>query len=162
MTEKVVHLRGSQVEARHEPEQLRLFKEPKRVSGLFVFLNIDLLDQQSFLKLIAENSVSTIVDVRNVPIFSTPDFDHVATTSYLMSRGISYIEYAMLNYLFEKHSDFAIAREIHARREDGLTLCIYDRSSMDAGVVGEIKEKFRRSKLYAAEITPRSLSAHPS
>ncbi len=142
------------------PGQLSLFGDAEESSACFSFVDLDGLDQAAFLNIIARNAVSTIIDLRPVPVFKRPKYIHRDLVDYFSCHEIIYFEYAMAEMSRNKRTSLSIARTIHARRQVGLTICVHDEMSREKGWLDVARYNFRRSKLFSVEVHPRSLNGY--
>lgn len=153
---KVISIRGEAVSYDQEPLQLDLFNE-RSTANYFCFIDIDRFDQEDFLDVVVRHSVGAVVDLRPLPVFTSPKFDHREVTHYLYENHIAYLEYAMVKLDPDDFSPWRIARSVNQGRPKGLTLWIYDQPTKDCGWFDLAKEQLNRSKLFRAELNPRAL-----
>lgn len=140
--------------------QLELFRRPEEISTFFVFVDIAGFDQESFLEVMATNAVVSLIDIRPAPVFKHPKFNHQEIYQYLSEKNIVYFDYAMAASHRAIFSDFHLARIVGRERNNGLTLCIYDDDSREKGWLEVVRDNFRRSRFFAAELSPRSLTGY--
>lgn len=141
-----------------EPAQFELFRDAEEAARYFSFIDIRDYDQTSFLRLLARNAVSTVIDIRPVPLFDRPKFRHGEVVDYMFKAEIVYFEYAVARLRDHLESNYKIARTVNMRRNAGLTLCVYDEASLNEGVVASVRGMFSRSNFYTIELTSRSLA----
>lgn len=153
---KVVSISGGEVSFDQEAVQLDLFGN-RSGANYFCFIDIDSFDQDDFLDVIVRHSVGTVVDLRPLPVFSSPKFDHRQVTHYMQEHNVSYLEYAMVKVDPGDFSPWRIARKVNRGRPRGLTLWLYDQPTKDCGWFDIAKSQLNRSRLFRAELSPRAL-----
>lgn len=139
--------------------QLDLFGGEASLSNFVAFLDIDDLDQDIFLSILAKNPVSAVLDIRPRPVFRQPKFVHAEISRHMAVHHVHYFEYAVALGDPDCGSVHSIARRINYRRGDGLTLCLFDESSRERGWIEAARRTLRRSRLFKAELSPGSLAS---
>jgi hypothetical protein len=141
--------------ANPKSSQAFLISPPEDHVGKFVFVDIERFDEGNFLSLIARNAVSSIVDVRPMPIFDRPRFNHKDVFSFLFLNNVRYIEVALAPLSVPESRLTFDADSLGLR--SGLTMCIFDHLAKDRGWVDLVRQSFRRSTNFVAEVNPRAL-----
>lgn len=137
------------------PTQLDLFGQAPMDHRLFCFLDVNDISQDILMTSIVRNAIDTIVDLRPVPVFSKPKFDHHEITSWFSLHGVSYLEYAFA--VFDPVSFAEMDRQyIKSQRTSRLSVWIYDDLSKELGWFEKVRFELRNS-FSGAEITARSL-----
>lgn len=92
------------------------------------FVNIDNLDQDSLLDIVALNSVKIIADLRAAPVFKRPVYDHKSIISYFFKYGVQYVEFAVGS--LQKGSETVALSDLASlcasENKSGVALIIYD------------------------------------
>ncbi|GAA0530892.1 hypothetical protein FHS83_002610 [Rhizomicrobium palustre] len=130
------------------------------------FIDIDEFSEDTFLRLLARNAVTAIIDIRPKPVFERPNFEHKRTVSYLYQRDINYVEYAILllsqadptNRSTDAYDELISAIQGHIRA--GLTIFLFNKEAHEIGWVQQFRNYIRDSRISCTEIHPRSLSSN--
>lgn len=150
--------------AQHGVSQIQgeLFRRERNEFGSFAFLAIDKLSQEDFFGILTRNTVRTVVDTRQKPVFCRPRYIHSHVTKYMFAHKIAYIECAMLS-MYDRNGITDTLQNINvftslfgAAISNGLTLLVYDDETKANGLVDSIKHVVR-SVSSAVEILPISI-----
>lgn len=141
------------------PEQLELFDHAYGTVHAISYLDIAVLDQDRFIRSVVMNAVTTIIDLRGVPVFPKPRFDHRFLMSYLYERSVEYIELAMTKEASEERvcASDALNKWFGGAKSSGLTTCIIDQNSLLDGAVASFRNSMAKSANAYVEIHPRAL-----
>lgn len=137
--------------------QLQLFSDASLQNQQFVFVDIDRLDENSLLRMVAMNAVSLLIDVRSAPTFERPKFKHEEVTSYLFHHKVEYFEYA---FKLKELGD-ELCGELNSAigsKSAGLTLCLYDRDAKSRGLCDHARRSIKRSGELGVELSPRAVA----
>jgi hypothetical protein len=150
------------INAQNDARDPALFASADIGRGKIVFVKIDNFVEETFLKLIALNAVTAIIDLRPRPVFGRPHFHHKRTVSYLFQRKIAYIEYALSRNARQisnvsSHEDEVLKSALESALIRGLTVCVYDETSREVGWLDQFRKTLRSISGYNAEMNPRSL-----
>lgn len=148
------------VSSHREPEQLELFDHTYGSMRAISYLDIAILDQDEFIRSLIMNAVNTIIDLRCVPVFPKPRFDHRFLMSYFYERSVNYIEFAMIKKTSAEHAcDWeSLNRWFAATPSNGMTACIIDDDAVYAGAVASFRKSMAKSANGFVEIHPRALA----
>lgn len=154
---KVVQLQVRMTRPAPSTYQADLFGDTNPTGRYFCFLNIDEVDQDTLLKVIARNSVHTVVDLRKLPLFDKPKFSHRSVMTHFRQHGILYLEYAMA---VRSPSIFS---DLHRDEQEplGLSLWIYDESTRAVGWYDHVRKGLKNTPLFDAEVPFRTLERRP-
>lgn len=142
-----------------EPKQLDLFEHAYGALRVISYLDIAALEQEQLIRSLVKNAVTTIIDLRSVPVFPKPRFDHRYLMSYFYERSVNYIEFAMVEKLPTAH---ICAREsldnwLASSRRFGVTACITDDAAIREGVVASFRKGMAKAVDAFIEVHPRAL-----
>lgn len=151
--------RTEKVSPHRVPEQLELFDHTYGSVRAISYLDIAVLDQDRFIRSLIMNAVTTIIDLRGVPVFPKPRFDHRFLMSYFYERSVDYIEFAMIRKTPMKRvsADEALNRWFAATPSSGITACIIDEDAVRDGAVAFFRQSMAASTNGYVEIHPRAL-----
>lgn len=138
--------------------QFDLFQPTQSPAGFFVFLDLDAYEQGDLLRVFARNAVSALIDLRPVPVFRRPRYNHREIVQFLSESRIAYFDYAMVQNRGGAYGDVAIGRAVNRGRARGLTVCLYDERARERGLVDLARSNFNRSRFFKAELSPRALN----
>lgn len=149
----------------HQPS---LFGDGADGRGKVAFIDIKILTEEPFLRILTMNGVRAVVDLRPVPVFERPRFRHRQVVFYFHDRHIQYVEFAFtVKRPVRMRSDLAAMQgsdlygKIEKALENGLALCLYDEASRELGWLDEMRRILRLSNAHLAELNPRSLIGMP-
>lgn len=144
---------------RSEPEQLELFDHAYTSIPTISYLDIAVLDQDRFIRSVIMNAVTTIIDLRGVPVFPKPRFDHRFLMSYFYERSVNYIECAMIRKLPAERicAGESLNQWFSATLTSGMTACIIDDDAVREGAVASFRKSVAKSATGYVEIHPRAL-----
>jgi hypothetical protein len=142
-----------------EPVQLELFDHDYGPVSAISYLDIEVLDQDRLIRSLTMKSVRTIIDLRCVPVFPKPRFDHRYLMSYLYERSVNYIECAMIAMASSEReaSGDSLTRWFSRGHQDGVTACIIDDVAVRDGVVASFRKRMAKSNDRFVELHPRAL-----
>ncbi len=142
-----------------EPKQLELFDLNYGATRAIAYLDIAVLDQDRLIRSLTMKSVKTIIDLRGVPVFPKPRFDHRYLMTYFYERSVDYIECAMIARApIERSSrDDSLTRWFSGQYADGITACIIDDAAVSGGAVAAFRNRMTRTSDAFVEIHPRAL-----
>ncbi|MND81534.1 hypothetical protein D3C80_733350 [compost metagenome] len=150
----VVPFRMGGLISTERPEyQADLFKNTESGGRYFCFLDVDVLDQGSLLSVVAKNSVHTVVDLRVLPFFDRPKFNHKSLMSYFRDQRVMYLEYAVA---VRSPSMFS---QLHRDEAEplGLSLWLYDDTTISVGWYDHVRRAMKDTQLFDAEVPSRTL-----
>ncbi len=150
------------IRAQYEARDPTLFASADIGRGKIAFVKIDNFVEETFLRLIALNAVTAIIDLRPRPVFGRPHFHHKRTVSYLFQQKIAYIEYALSSNArpisnVSSREDKVLKTALENALNRGLTVCVYDETSREVGWLDQFRRTLRSISGYNAEMNPRSL-----
>lgn len=142
-----------------EPEQLELFDHAYSSIRAISYLDIAVLDQDRFIRSVIMNAVTTIIDLRGVPVFPKPRFDHRFLMSYFYERAVNYIECAMIRKVPAERvcAGDSLNQWFSATLTPGMTACIIDDDAVREGAVASFRKSVAKSAPGYVEIHPRAL-----
>ena len=165
---KIYWMRGASEGTGEERRAVKAHKKGITEEGLFrfditgpgklVFVEIERMEEESFLDVLVRNCVKSVIDIRVNTVFFRPKFRHKRIVDYLYQRGIKYVEYnvAIHEYdcvggktKFEKMSAEALDR--------GMTLCLIDANARERGRDMEVRRMVGKLPNFVAEVNVRSL-----
>lgn len=151
--------RWENVSPHRAPAQLELFDHTFGPVRAISYLDIADLDQDILIRSLIMNAVNTIIDLRGVPVFPKPRFDHRFMMSYLYERSVDYIEFAMIRKASTKlmAADEPLNRWFAATPSSSITACIIDRDAVRNGAVAFFRQSMAESTYAYVEIHPRAL-----
>lgn len=151
---KVVSLRQEPIPApNNSGRQSDLFGEAQPAGRYFCLLNINDLNEDRLLSIVVRHTVHTIVDLRQLPVFERPRFNHRHLMSYFRDHKVLYLEYAVALRNPEMFS--ALHREDNEPL--GLSLWIYDESTVSVGWYDHVRKSLKSTPLFDAEVPARTL-----
>lgn len=162
--EKIVYLpfSSTNAEVRFDVHyQYELFKLQDK-NNYVLYLNPDKLNQDYLLKIITQQQMKLIIDLRPRPVFRKPCYNHKKFVSYLFDRSIVYLEVAKIaqnsNDTYEGYLD-ALRKMLILDGSSGsnVTLCLIDQSAVDSGIVTAFRQALSKFGKHFIEINPRSL-----
>ena len=147
----------AEVPPHREPEQLELFEHKYGSARAISYLDIAVLDQDRFIRSMIMNAVTTIIDLRGVPVFPKPRFDHRFLMSYFYERSVEYIEFAMIAKAPAERmcAGETLNKWFTAKVSPGMTACIIDEDAMRDGAVASFRKSMAKSTNGYVEIHVR-------
>jgi hypothetical protein len=141
------------------PEQLELFDHKFGSVRAISYLDIAFLDQDRLIRSLIMNAVTKIIDLRRVPVFPKPRFDHRFLMSYFYERSVDYIEFAMITKVHRRcvSADEALNRWFAETQFSSLTACIVDEDAVRDGAVAFFRQSIAHSIDGYIELHPRAL-----
>lgn len=105
------------------------------------------------------NAVTTVIDLRGVPVFPKPRFDHRFLMSYFYERSVNYIEFAMIKKSREESAREceSLSRWFTMMPSNGMTACIIDHDAIRGGAVASFRKSMASMVSGYIEIHPRAL-----
>jgi hypothetical protein len=152
---KIVHLNFSSapLTERHTL-QLDLFGKSDRDFRTFCLVDINELSQERLIKAIMRGAIDAVVDLRPIPVFTAPDFDHQEITHWLSYHNVDYIEYAIAVHDPEGFAQIDKQYE-RDKKSSRCSLWIYDQNSKDRGWFDRVRSALQKTNSF--ELSPRSL-----
>lgn len=141
------------------PEQLELFDNTYGSARAISYLDIAIFDQDRFIRSLIMNGVTTIIDLRGIPVFPKPSFDHRFLMSYFYERSVNYIECAMITNAPAGRicAGESLDQWFRTPLDIGMTACIIDEDAVRGGAVASFRKSVSKSYTGYVEIHPRAL-----
>lgn len=165
--EKVVPIRPEQDQPTHRATtQHTLFHDPARSFGHVIFVDIANLSQDKLLTILSKNAVYSLIDVRNLPVFRKPKFDHAALWDYINARKIEYMDLTSPQARREIDEAFiaVLASQPHPifgrlsrALERGVTLILYENGTETRKPISGIRNLLKHHSSFRAELHPSAL-----
>jgi hypothetical protein len=146
--------------------QPTLFHDPAKSFGQVIFIDIANLSQDKLLTILSKNAVTSLIDVRNLPVFRKPRFNHAEIWDYINARKIEYIDLTSAQARREIDEAF-IARlvsqphlvfgRLSKALERGVTLILYESGAETRQAVSGIRNLLTHNSAFRAELHPSTL-----
>jgi hypothetical protein len=164
---KIIPIRVGQTPARLDPQQRDLFADPGKFSGHIIFVDISTLWQEKLLRILNKNAVQALVDIRKIPVFRKPKFNHKRLMDYITSRNISYFDFTSQKSRLEIGEAIValLASQPHPlfgplskALDSGLTVILYDSNEDAQTSISDIRNLLKYHSSFRAELHPNALT----
>jgi Protein of unknown function, DUF488 len=165
--EKVVPIRpGQDQPTQRAVAQPRLFHDPAKSFGHVIFIDVANLSQDKLLAILSKNAVYSLIDVRNLPVFRKPKFNHAELWDYIVARKIEYIDLTSAQARREIDEAFIalLASQTHPvferlsrALERGVTLILYENGAETKRAMSGMRNLITHHSLFRAELHPSTL-----
>jgi hypothetical protein len=126
--------------------------------GRIAFLDVGSLTEDTLLSVLVRNAVVALIDLRPLPIFRAPRFQHKRVVSFLIHHNIRYVEAALVELNARKDPGIplgsALGPIIQNNLSLGLTICLFDEGTREKGWLEAVRLATLQS---CTELHPRSL-----
>jgi hypothetical protein len=165
--EKVVPIRpGQDQPTQRTATQPTLFHDPAKSFGQVIFVDIANLSQDKLLTILSKNAVYSLIDVRNLPVFRKPNFNHAELWDYINARKIEYIDLTSAQARREIDEAFIalLASQPHPvfgklsrALQRGVTLILYENGAETWQAMSGIRNLLAHHSSFRAELHPSTL-----
>jgi hypothetical protein len=162
--EKVVPIRPAQDQpTQRAAQQPTLFHDPAKSFGHVIFVDIANLSQDKLLTLLSKNTVHSLIDVRNLPVFRKPKFNHAEIWDYINARKIEYIDLtsAQARREIDEALIALLASQPHPvfgslsrALERGVTLILHENGAETRQAMSGIRNLLTHHSSFRAELHP--------
>lgn len=149
--------RVTQTAPEREAAQLELFDHGYGSVRAISYLDIAVLNQDQLIRSVTKNAVRTVIDLRSVPVFPKPRFDHRYLMSYFYDRSVDYVEFALAERAPVSQACKSLNRVLNASVPLGLAACIIDEDAVRAGAVASFRNSLAQRAEAYVEIHPRAM-----
>jgi Protein of unknown function, DUF488 len=165
-TPKVVPFRTEQSHVAPRPQQRKLFENPAKAFGHVIFLDIETLSQEKIIALMNKNAVQAFVDIRKIPVFRKPKFNHKQLADYMTAKKIQYFDFTSEKSRAEIAAAFLallasqphpLFGQISKALDSGVTVFLCDANEETNRSISDIRNLLKYHSSYRAELHPSAL-----